>query len=377
MISAKMFGDELKNAGFTFYTGVPCSFLKNLINYTINECEYIPAANEGDAVAIASGAYLGGRKSVVLMQNSGLTNAISPLSSLNFVFNIPILGFVSLRGEKGLSDEPQHQLMGDITTNLLNLLQIKWEFLSNDLEEAKKQIVRANQSIEKKQTFFFIVRKNTFEKEELVENDSKKIEARRKIQRKKAEDQIPDRIEVLEMVNALKDNETIQLATTGKTGRELYEIEDAKNNLYMVGSMGCISSLGLGLALVKPQKDIVVIDGDGSLLMRMGSLATNGYGKPRNMLHILLDNNAYESTGNQRTVSNQVDFVDIAYASGYKYSFYIHNINELNKAIKDWKKKRGLTFLYIRISNKAKQGIGRPSLKPYQVKERLQEFIND
>ena len=115
MLNTATFGNELKAMGFDFYAGVPCSFLKSLINYAINECYYVMAANEGDAVAIASGSKLGGRKAVVLMQNSGLTNATSPLTSLNYTFKLPVLGFVSLRGEPGLKDEPQHELMGQIT----------------------------------------------------------------------------------------------------------------------------------------------------------------------------------------------------------------------------------------------------------------------
>jgi phosphonopyruvate decarboxylase len=104
MINIQLFGEELKKLGFVFYTGVPCSYLKNMINYAINECEYVSAVNEGDAIAIAAGAHLGGKKPVVLMQNSGLTNAVSPLVSLNYPFRIPLLGFVSLRGDRVLID---------------------------------------------------------------------------------------------------------------------------------------------------------------------------------------------------------------------------------------------------------------------------------
>lgn len=115
------------------FSGVPCSYLKNLINYAINEFDYVAAANEGDAVAIASAAYIGGQKSVVLMQNSGLTNALSPLTSLIYPFRIPLLGFVTLRGEPGVPDEPQHELMGRITTQLLEMVNVEWRYLSKDL----------------------------------------------------------------------------------------------------------------------------------------------------------------------------------------------------------------------------------------------------
>lgn len=375
MINTRMFGEELQKLGFRHFSGVPCSFLKNLINYAINECEYVAAANEGDAVAIASGAHVGGEKSVVLMQNSGLTNAVSPLTSLNYTFRIPLLGFVSLRGEPGIPDEPQHELMGRITTQMLDLMQVQWQFLSADLEEARRQLLEANQQIEKNKTYFFVVKKGTFDKVILRKQQSA-VHSNQIKRQGHAADQLPSRFEALTVINAIKDDQTVQLATTGKTGRELFEIEDADNNLYMVGSMGCISSLGLGLALRQKDRNIVVIDGDGSLLMRMGSLATNGYYNPPNMIHILLDNNAHDSTGGQSTVSHNLNFVDIAASCGYTRSLYIHSLDELEAALKEWKKTKGLTFLYMKISKNSNQNLSRPNVKPYEVKERLQRFLN-
>jgi phosphonopyruvate decarboxylase len=374
MINTRMFGEEMQKLGFRFFSGVPCSFLKSLINYAINECEYVAAANEGDAVAIASGAYIGGEKPVVLMQNSGLTNAVSPLTSLIYPFRIPLLGFVSLRGEPGIPDEPQHELMGQITTQMLDLMKVQWQFLSNDLEEAKHQLLKANQQIESNRAFFFVVKKGTFDKEVLRKKQSA-IHLNQIKEQNHAANQLPSRYESLTVINALKDFKTVQLATTGKTGRELFEIEDADNNLYMVGSMGCISSFGLGMALTQKNKNIVVIDGDGSLLMRMGSLATNGYYNPTNMIHILLDNNTHDSTGGQSTVSHNLNFVDIAASCGYTKSLYVHSLVELEDSLKEWKKTKGLTFLYLKISTSSKEQLSRPNLKPYEVKERLQRFI--
>lgn len=374
MLNTKLFGDELIRQGFRFYSGVPCSFLKDFINYAINECEYVAATNEGEAIAISSGAALGGKKAVVLMQNSGLTNAVSPLVSLNYPFRLAVLGFVSLRGEAGVPDEPQHELMGQITTGLLDLMQVRWEYLASEWEEAKRQIIRANACIEAGQSFFFVVRQKTFEKVELNQQSSMRKPNRLKLGKSK-EDQFPMRYEALTVINGLKETHTIQLATTGKTGRELYEIEDVANNLYMVGSMGCVSSLGLGLALTKPEKEIVVIDGDGSLLMRMGSMATNGYYRPPNLLHILLDNNAHESTGGQSTVSHNVNFVETAASCGYARSIYVHNTDELAERIKEWRHEQELTFLYLAISKQSKENLPRPKVKPYEVRERLAAFL--
>jgi phosphonopyruvate decarboxylase len=375
-MDTKMFGKELQKLGFIFFSGVPCSYLKNLINYAINEFDYVAAANEGDAVAIASAAYIGGKKSVVLMQNSGLSNAVSPLTSLIYPFRIPLLGFISLRGEPGIPDEPQHELMGRITTQMLDLMNVDWQYLSKDLEEASKQLIQANEHIAQNRPFFFVVKKGTFDIEPLKKQQDS-IHLNQITQHAHTDNQIPSRYETLALINSVKDKDTLQLATTGKTGRELYEIEDASNNLYMVGSMGCIGSFGLGLALSQPDKNIVVIDGDGSLLMRMGSLATNGYYNPNNMIHILLDNNAHESTGGQSTVSHNVDFVNIAASCGYTKSIHVHNLEELKAYLLEWKETKGLTFLYMKISKHSKDQLARPSIKPFEVKERLQRFIQN
>ncbi|MEF2968089.1 phosphonopyruvate decarboxylase [Paenibacillus sp. M1] len=373
-INTKLFGDRLKKMGFNFYSGVPCSFLQNLINYAINDCEYIMAANEGDAVAVCAGAYLGGRKSVFLCQNSGLTNAISPLTSLNYTFRIPVLGFVSLRGESGLKDEPQHELMGQITTDLLDVMRINWAFLSHEIEEAMIQLVTANEFIESGESFFFVVKKGTFEKELLLEQRIEIPLNERKITRSH-EDQFPKRSEVLSEITRLTKKLDINLATTGLTGRELYEVGDLPNNLYMVGSMGAVSSLGLGLALSSPKSNVVVIDGDGSFLMRMGAIATNAYYKPSNMFHLLLDNNAHESTGGQKTVSGGIDFISLAADVGYSNSIYIHNLDELIVELNRWKSNKGLTFAYIKIFPGTVENLGRPRIKPYEVKERLIQHL--
>ncbi|WP_248927484.1 phosphonopyruvate decarboxylase [Paenibacillus hamazuiensis] len=376
MIETGTWGDELQKLGFSSFVGVPCSYLKSLINYAINECDYIGAANEGDAVAIASGASLGGKKTVVLMQNSGLTNAVSPLASLNYPFRIPLLGFIGLRGEPGKPDEPQHQLMGQITTRMLDLLNIRHAILSDDPEQAKQQLAWASQEIELLHPFFFVVRKDTFTEVPLLKQEH--TSAKNVLKKKKtAPDELPSRYDALAVIHSLKDDKTVLLATTGKTGRELYDIADAPGHLYIVGSMGCVGSLGLGLARSVPDLDVVTIDGDGSLLMRMGSLATIGFCHPPNLLHILLDNNAHDSTGGQRTVSHQVDFAEIAASCNYRSVGYAHNLDELRSAISEWKRNKGLTFIHMRIAPGSKQPLGRPTIQPYEINQRLQRFITD
>src|SRR5262249_40008840 len=127
MISAAEFFAEAACHKFDFYTGVPCSFLTPLINGALSRpaLSYIGAASEGEAVAIAAGAWLAGRNTVVMSQNSGLGNALNPLTSLNAPFRIPTLLVMTWRGQPGISDEPQHEVMGGITHKLLSVIGVE------------------------------------------------------------------------------------------------------------------------------------------------------------------------------------------------------------------------------------------------------------
>lgn len=373
-LDAYALGSELEKRGFRFFSGVPCSFLADLINYALNEADFVMSANEGDAVAVCAGASLAGQKAVVLMQNSGLTNAVSPLTSLNYSFKIPVLGFVSLRGEPGLNDEPQHELMGTITEKMLELMQVEWEYLSQDINVVKEQLARADQAVSDNKPFFFVVKKGTLEKVALKEKPR-----RASVCLDKKEAAGPSepfmRQDVLQTLTRFQRRNAAFFATTGKTGRELYELGDSDENLYMVGSMGCISSLALGTAL-NSRKNIVAIDGDGALLMRMGNLATNGYYGPPNLLHILIDNNTHDSTGGQFTVSSNVNFVAVAAACGYTRSFFISSLKELTIELENWFARPALTFLHIKVQPGTRENLGRPKVKPYEVKERLMEYLN-
>ena len=370
------FGIELKKLGYDFFSGVPCSFLDSLFNYAISEATFVMSTNEGDAVAVCAGAYLAGKKTVVMMQNSGLANAISPITSLNYCFRLPVLGFVSLRGEKGIKDEPQHELMGVITEKLLDIMQVKWGYLSNDMDEAKRQLAYADGLIADNVPFFFIVKKGVFSKVAL--NEHKSVSKGNNAMRAKySKDELPTRSEALRIILSNKYSEDVLIATTGKTGRELFEMEDASSNFYMVGSMGCASSIGLGFALNNNDRKVIVIDGDGALLMRMGSMATNAHYSPDNMLHILLDNNAHDSTGGQFTVSNNIDFVQIAASIGYENSLYVHSLAELDKEIIVWNDRPRLTFIHLKIKKGSRENLGRPLIKPFEVKERFMRFVSE
>ncbi len=374
MLETRQFGEELRQRGVGLLAGVPCSLLKDLINDAINASRYVMAANEGDAVAIASGVALAGQRAGVLMQNSGLANAVSPLTSLNHTFGLPVLGFVGWRGEPGTADEPQHELMGAISERLLALLEVSSEVLSDETREARQQLDRAQRVMDiEGRPFVFLVRRGTFSPVSLERTD--RAPAHVAAVHRGAESGPLSRTEVLQCLARWRDEPTVLLATTGMTGRELAQIDDAPNNLYMVGSLGCVSSLGLGLALARPDLRVVAIDGDGSLLMRMGSLATNGFYRPRNLLHLLLDNHCHDSTGGQATVSEVVDFPAVAAASGYTVSASAGGMQDVEAQLRRWRHDGGLTFLAIDTAPGSAKALGRPQVGPREVRERFMRFI--
>jgi phosphonopyruvate decarboxylase len=376
MLDTQAFGTLLTMHRIRWATGVPCSYLENLINYSSNHLRYVAATNEGDAVALAAGAWIAGVGTAVLMQNSGLANAVSPLTSLTHTFKIPLLGFVSLRGEPGIPDEPQHELTGKITTRMLDVMEIPWRYLSDNAAESQEQFHYADDVLTSGRSFFFVVRKDTFSRE-LLFSAERTVQKNVIVSLKRESDQRPSRYDVLRVINSGKNGHTVQIVTTGKAGRELFTIEDAPNNFYMVGSMGCASSFGLGIALARPDRKVVVIDGDGALLMRMGSLAMNGYYGGANFLHVLLDNESYESTGGQQSIAHNVDFVTLAAACGYSQSLYVHSLAELDAAIAAWQVSPCLSFFHIKVSGASRDNLGRPTVSPYEVQQRLKRFIEN
>jgi len=370
MILTQKFGNTLKEQGFDFFSGVPCSFLKYFINHALNEGQLIMAANEGDAVATCAGAHLAGKKAVFFCQNSGLTNAMSPLSSLIHTFRIPLLGFVTLRGAPELQDEPQHALMGKITTQLLDDLEIAWEYLAQNTEEAIQQLKKAQRVLETDQPFFFVVRKGTFDTVELTAQPYNKQQAFA-CRVKHGVDKQSQRHKVLTWLAENRDDNTLFISNTGYTSRELFQIQDAPNNFYMVGSLGCVAALGLGLALSRPNSKVVVIDGDGSLLMRLGAALTNGYYQPPNLLHLVLNNAQHESTGGQSTVAGEVDFPTMMSSAGYMRSYHLHNLSELATVYKEWSASPALTFCHLKITPGTLDNLRRPTITPVDVKKNV------
>ena len=379
MIEAKDFVGAAKRLGFDFWAGVPCSFLTPFINYTIGDSEltYISSANEGDAVATATGAALGGHRSVAMMQNSGLGNAVSPLTSLNHVFRIPILLIVTLRGEPGKPDEPQRELMGQITPELLDIMRIPWDWFPDQEEHVEESLRLAISHMDTTgRPYALVMKKGAIAPYPLKHRpDHVKTLERDVSKTKSSGSQPPSRHDVLKQLVADSDiQNTVLIASTGFNGRELYAIEDRPNQLYMVGSMGCAASLGLGLSLVRPDKKIIVIDGDGAILMRMGNMATVAAYAGENYYHLLLDNHVHESTGGQATVSSAIDFAAVAAACGYRSIF---SATKGHGHITGFLRAVAPAFMQIETRKGAPDGLPRPSIKPADVARRLMRHLRE
>ncbi|MBT8378028.1 MAG: phosphonopyruvate decarboxylase [Ignavibacteria bacterium] len=383
MIKANEFLDLCLKLGFNFFTGTPCSYLKPLINYVIDhkEFNFVDATNEGDAVAIASGVTIAGGRSVVMFQNSGLGNAVNPLTSLAYIFRVPLLIIVTHRGEPGgEKDEPQHELMGNITIEMLETMQISWAHFPNNIKEVEIVLNKADKYLKQESKPFALVmsKKNveSYTLQSSKEKHSFHSEFKQEEHFTVPYNQRHTRSEALKIINKVTGKDAAIIATTGYTGRELYEIEDRENQLYMVGSMGCALPLGFGMAITKPKLKIYVIDGDGALLMRTGTMATVGAHQPENLIHILLDNEVHESTGGQGTVSGGVSFSTIASGFGYKHTFSTDSLDAFEDLLSSASSKGGPTFIHFKIKKGTSGKLGRPVITPIQVKERLIKYLN-
>jgi phosphonopyruvate decarboxylase len=376
MIKAADFILEAKRRGFDFYTGVPCSFLTPLINGVLSDpsLAYVGAASEGEAVAIAAGAWVAGRRTVVMCQNSGLGNAVNPLTSLNAPFRIPTLLITTWRGEPGIKDEPQHELMGAVTQDLLSLIKVANAPFPNAIEAIGPAFSHAVSVMEDAQLpFGWVMRKGDVAETAL---NQAPLPVRPKGERH-TEDGAgppPTRAEALEQFLSMVGDEAAVIATTGKCGRELFTLDDREQHLYQVGAMGGASGMALGVAL-NSERPVVVLDGDGAALMKLGALATIGAYAPPNMTHIILDNGVHDSTGGQATVSASVDFAAIALACGYSYAASCATLTGFAAAFRAAQSQVGPRLIHLRVAPGSMESLGRPTVKPADVVRRFKAFL--
>lgn len=365
MLAPSDFFETLKSFGFDYFAGVPDSLLKSFCAYVYDHSrpgDEVIAANEGAAVALAAGHHLAtGRYGVVYMQNSGLGNAVNPLTSLcdPDVYSIPMLLLIGWRGEPGKKDEPQHVKQGKITCELLDCLGIPAEELPVDLEAARELLERGvNYMKEYNAPFAILVSARTFE-----------------IYEKKSESTHCDmsREHALQAVVSNLDKADIIVSTTGMTSRELFEYRAAmggehSGDFLTVGSMGHASSIAMAIAGSQPTRQVFCLDGDGAALMHLGSMAVIGTQAPVNFKHIIINNGAHDSVGGQPTAGFAIDLPGIARACCYRSTARVARKDDLPDAVARLRAAEGPALLEIFARKGARSDLGRPTIAPIDNK---------
>lgn len=372
MIEVKTFINYLSEIGVDFFCGVPDSQLSPLCDYLEENTDNIIAANEGNAVAIASGYHLKtGKYPLVYLQNSGLGNIVNPVTSLTHpkVYSIPVIYVIGWRGEPGVHDEPQHKKQGEITLDLLEMLDISYTNIKKDTSFDDLKNVFETQfkgELENGNSVAVVVSKGAFEAYKIP----------------KSNDNTLTREEAIQIVTGHLDESDMIVSTTGKSSRELFEYRESKgqghgNDFLTVGSMGHASSIALGIALNAPERKIFSFDGDGAILMHMGSLALTGSLKPENFYHIMFNNQAHESVGGLPTVMADIDIKSIALACGYRKVFSAKDKEELEAVIDEFKEEKGPVFLSIDVDISSRADLGRPTTTPIENKNDFMKKLRE
>ena len=362
--------------GSDFYTGVPDSQLKALCNYLmdtygIDPKHHVIAANEGNCTALAAGYHLAtGKVPVVYMQNSGEGNIINPVASLlnDKVYAIPVIFVVGWRGEPGIHDEPQHIYQGEVTLKLLEDMDIASFVIGKETTEeemeAKMEEFRAILATGK--DVAFVIRKGAL-------TDAPKVEYKN--------DNTMVREQIIQHIVKATGEDPI-ISTTGKASRELFETRVAngqshKYDFLTVGSMGHSSSIALGVAVNKPGQKIWCVDGDGAVLMHMGSMAVLGANKPDNLVHVVINNGAHETVGGMPTVASQIDLVAIAKACGYPNAVSVDNFEDLDKELLAAKARNELSLIEVKCSIGAREDLGRPTTTALENKQNFMDYLKE
>lgn len=377
MIDAAEVVSCFRDQGFSPYLWVPCTTLRPLLAGVLNSGDFSMATpNEGDAIGIAAGAYLAGRNPVVASQNSGIGNMMGALTSLMYTFRLPVLLIISWRGKPGHADEPQHDLMGQITCQSLDLLGVRHTPFPSNLDELRVGVETAARYMKGHSLpFAFVLSPGimSFQDEEKVSLPVSSSLGT--IQHFQAEPARMKRIHAIEIIMAHVGCNDLVVSTTGLASRELYDCFDRPGNFYVLGSMGSASMIGLGITLNYARGKVIVLDGDGAALMRLQTLASIGHYRPPNLIHVVLDNARYDSTGGQPTISPTVHFAELAQACSYASSATLARQEDLDAVLRLCMNTPGPHFIHIHLLEGTEGQPGRPALAPLAMRDRFIESI--
>jgi phosphonopyruvate decarboxylase len=366
MIDPARFVEVCREHGVNFYTGVPDSLLKELNAQILGGLpagQHVIAANEGAAVGIAIGHYLRtGDPAAVYLQNSGFGNLVNPLLSLADpdVYGVPMLVIVGWRGQPGVRDEPQHLKQGRIMQPLLDALQLPWAVLPADPAAAEQCLATGvATAVERSCPYLLLVEKGTFVASTVSFAPPEPGPAAREAA-------------LVALVEAVGDGPVI-VSTTGMLSRELFEHRvraggDGSRDFLTVGGMGHACSIALGIALREPDREVWCFDGDGALLMHMGSLAVIADHAPPGYFHVVFNNGVHDSVGGQPTSIDRVDVAAAARAVGYRYAASTDDPSVLAKEVAALRTHGGPSLLELRVRPGNRPDLGRPTRSPAESK---------
>ena len=370
-MNASLLIDTCLKEGINFFTGVPDSLLKGLCNelysrYGSEGDIHIVAHNEGGAIALCAGHYLAtGKPGLCYMQNSGIGNAVNPLASLMDpeVYSIPCLLIIGWRGEPGVKDEPQHVKQGAVTPGQLQLLGIPFFVLSSGTteQEFREQFSVLLDAMKAGRPAAIVVRKNALSTESKPNYGNRYTFTRE------------DAVGVI--LSAAGKNDVF-VTTTGKLSREVFELrekngEDHSRDFLTVGSMGHSSMIALKIAIEKPDRTIWCLDGDGAVLMHLGSLPIIGTRGVRNYIHVVVNNGAHETVGGMPVCAGKLNIPALARAAGYSGVFTADSGESLRSVIPEAVRTAGSGPVLIEIlcACGARADLGRPTTTPIQNRD--------
>lgn len=374
-MEVEQFLQYVDKLGIDFFTGVPDSLLAPLcdtlyLRYGSQSRRHIVAANEGNAVGLAAGHYIGsGHPAMVYLQNSGIGNAVNPIASLlhEQVYTIPCLFVVGWRGEPGIHDEPQHKFQGAVTVETLELMGIRTFILEKESapETVEGYFTQCRKLLEQRRCAALVIRKGALTSGEKASYGNANAMTRER---------------ALELVLEGARGGDVFVSTTGKTSRELFELREKRaeghgHDFLTVGSMGHALMIALGIALEKPERTVWCVDGDGAAVMHLGGLVIAAGTGCGNLIHIVINNTAHESVGGMPVAAGKADFSALAKAAGYRSVFQADSEDTLRQALTDLGRAAGSRFLEIQTALGSRGDLGRPTTTPRENLDSLREIL--
>ena len=337
MLNTDKFVKLLIENGYSHLCAVPCSFAKNLINSVINfnsQLEYVPCASEAIACSVAAGLNMSGKKPIVIVQSSGLTNMGSCITSLLKPYRIQFPILVTWRTYKKGDSEIQHAHLATELPKLIEAYGYAYEILDSEKEIiALKQINSCEDSFK-----LCVLTKDTFSQVLLEKKHQLNLT------------KYPKRSEYLKIINSFfTGKDTIIVGTTGNTSREMYSFMKSTNNFYMAGNMGGALSVGLGSYMAG--RSALVCGGDAEFVMHLGGLPSaarysSSSIKYKSLIYIVFDNHMNKSTGGQNTYQDHLNYQLIANAVGINNSCRVSTLDSFESEL--MKKNKGVSFIHVK-----------------------------